>query len=83
MLIGWVVNLIEKLITKNYCIINDSKHVLVGCLVYSNTSTTLIYNCNKDSVLVEGNDDSEFQAAFLKYRSANNNSKFKYSKILP
>lgn len=42
-----------------------------------------IYNCNKDSVLVEGNDDSEFQAAFLKYRSANNNSKFKYSKILP
>lgn len=42
-----------------------------------------IYNCNKDSVLVEGNDDSEFQAAFLKYRNQNNNSKFKYSKILP
>jgi hypothetical protein len=42
-----------------------------------------VFNCNKNSVFIEGNDDHEFQARFLKLRNKNNRSKFKYKPVLP
>ena len=42
-----------------------------------------IFNCNKDSVFIEGNDDHEMQKHFSKHRNPILMKKFKYKAILP